>query len=124
LLDDVNLSEINFRSDPVAETEFLFLNMSDGAEVGSLICTGVLVFSYQARHGFDFPLYIGEVNHAVVPPDKAESLLERLHGVYGEFPDPTVSDGGRLHYIHMEGSNLIKLACTGVKFLPAGKTQG
>lgn len=60
LLSDVNLSAIVF-SGQGGELSLVFLNMSDGGEVGTLSCGGVVSFAYHDHAESALPAHVGSV---------------------------------------------------------------
>jgi hypothetical protein len=109
---DVNLSEIQF---PGSSSEVLlrFLNMSDGAAVGALVCVGVIAFTYRDALECALPAYIGKVDHTLITAPNAGGLLERL-GIR--------VDMGRLpveiHHVRVEGGLDIEIVCRAVTQIP------
>jgi hypothetical protein len=123
LLDDVNLSEFFFRNNS-GGVEFEFLNMRDGAKIAELLCTGIVIFAYHADAESCLPHYVGEVNHALVPPDEEAELLRRLGYRYKSPRGLRTPEAVQLHYIYMEGDGLIELVCTEVQFLEEDVARG
>jgi hypothetical protein len=112
LLADVNLYEIAFPA-PSSKVVLTFLNMSDGAGIGSLVCTGVIAFAYHTYEGGGLPQYVGEVDRASVTPEAVPALLERLR--YG-FNGPI--DGDQFYHVHIEGGLVIDIVCTEAQLVP------
>lgn len=123
LLCDVNLSEIIV---PAASSKVIlhFLNMSDGSAVGTIICSGVVTFTYQAPIGVALPAYVGAVTDELVSGDAASTLLQRLR--YGfkddRLGEPKV-DAGEFHHVHIEGGIIVEIVCEQVQPLPRGENM-
>jgi hypothetical protein len=116
LLADVNRSEIVFPE--ASSTAILsFLNMRDGGAVGSLVCSGVVVFAYHTLSESSLPHYVGEVNHARVLSHEVPTLLAGLR--YGWRGGAAVTpEGGELQHVHIEGWVVIDIVCDGVRLVP------
>ena len=118
LLNDVNLAAISF-AESGSEVTLAFLTMSDGTAIGSLVCSGLLSLKYQCPPGGDLPVYVGEVNRALVPGDEANSLLQRLgYDFKGAGADVPGSEAPRLRYVCLEGGLRLEIVCTDILFRP------
>lgn len=111
-LNDVNLTEIHYAKDGSSVT-FIFLNMSDGAVVGTLTCVGVAFFSCSNDPDCTLPQYVGEVTCTPIANRKdALSLLNKLG--YG-YSDPSgielVEVTAELFHVHLEGGLMIDVVC-------------
>lgn len=119
LLSDVNLSDVAFRED-ASEMILDFLNMTDGDEVGSIVCSGILVFSYRLDLGEQLPQYVGEVDYVLVEGGAAKVLLSK----FGYYLRSTLENDPpfpKCHHVHIEGGGLcIEIVCTNVKFCVGG----
>ena len=103
LLDDVNLAAISF-AESGSELTLAFLTMTDGTAAGLLVCTGLLVFKYQCPPDGGLPVYVGEVNQALVPGEEARPLLQRLgYDFRGAAADMPGSGAAPLRYVCLEG---------------------
>jgi|AraplaCL_Cvi_mCL_1032061.scaffolds.fasta_scaffold44908_1 hypothetical protein len=118
LLEDANLSDVVLRNGTTG-VEFLFLNMSDGGEIGTLRCNGVVLFTYCTVPDEGLPHYVGEVNHSVLRRGQAQAFLAGC----GRFnPDAVVQyDNEQLHHVEMAGSMSITVLCSSVEFQRAGQ---
>lgn len=117
LLTDVNLSEIVF---PPAGSKVIlsFLSTRDGGAVGSLTCTGVVVFTYHTLPASSLPQYVGEVDHATVSPEEVPTLLERLcYGFTGPRGGPAIPGDSQVHHVHIEGGLVIDIVCNDVQLV-------
>jgi hypothetical protein len=116
LLDDVNLSTILFARSGLCLT-LEFLDMRNGNEAGTLVCSGLVFFAYHADPDDLLPQYVGEVNRTEIPHVDAWALLRRLGyrytGVAGEAPFP---NQGKLHHIHIEGGIIVEIVCRAAVF--------
>ena len=98
-----------------------FSNMSDGGSAGSIACTEIIVFSYQALQGSRLPLYVGEVNRSLLSKDEQLTLLQRLHYSFQNLDAGASSiNVSQFHHIYIEGGEVaIEFICAGSQFLPA-----
>jgi hypothetical protein len=116
LLNDVNISTMVFSESSSCVT-FEFLNMTDGASAGSLVCDGLRVFRYLSPPGSGLPVYVGEVNHALVPDVEARPLFQRLgYNLEGRAEGVPVEHSSELHYVCIDGGLTIEIVCTEVRF--------
>jgi hypothetical protein len=111
LLNDVNLANIAFGKDG-QEITLSFLSMTDGGEVATLRCSGLLVLKYQTVL-FPLPLYVGEVNHEEFTNMQIAELLRGFDYSFfdqsGNTFDPHLE---RLHNVHIEGGEVyIQIVC-------------
>ena len=88
--------------------------MSDGDEVGSLACSGLVTFVYHNFAGGGLPHYVGEVIHNLVTPDGARELIECSGYIFGA--DQAEPLGG-LHHVRIEGDSLIEIICGDVTLM-------
>lgn len=110
LLADVNLSTVVFRQN-CSEIVLEFLNMTDGGAVGFIVCSGLVLFSYQLSPGDELPQYVGEVDYVPVEGVAVEALLNRLN--YGFRSDPPFP---KCHHIHIDGGLSVDIVCTAARF--------
>lgn len=115
LLSDANLSDIVFSGDG-GTLSLTFLNMSDGREIWTLQCNGLLSLKYDLW-SVALPLYVGEVMHSnYIGGAAVVDLLDQLR--YGFVYDPShipeIGPEG-LHHFHIEGGAVIDIACTDFK---------
>jgi hypothetical protein len=112
LLKDVNLSDIQFSEDH-RSVALAFLSMSDGAEVGTLVCSGLAFFAYSNDPDESLPSYAGEVSRRSIPgADEARRLLQGLGYGYRDFSGMRLVDNSAtLYHVHVEGSFTLDVVC-------------
>lgn len=117
LLTDVNLSEIAF---PGVSSKVVlnFLSMGDGRLVGSIVCTGLVVFSYHTVPGSELPQYVGEVNDTLISAEEVRVLLQRLcYGFEKSYERTKIPIADQAHHVHIEGGVVLEIVCTEVKLM-------
>jgi len=112
-LQDVNLSQIAFPRG-TSEVVLSFLNMVDGAPVGSLVCRGLLAFVYHNLPDEALPQYIGEVTLGRIDSAEAWRLLEQA----GYQLEPAAEPRGLLYKVSIEGGITIDIVCHEAELLP------
>jgi hypothetical protein len=124
LLDDVNLSEIEFES-AGRNAVLTFLNMSDGAVVGTLRCQGLAFFKYSVGPGDCLPQYAGEVNCTkLADRDEAWNLLQSLGFGYRDFArDKIFGNGVCLQYVRVEGAFTLYIVCRDARFSKSSEKE-
>lgn len=117
LYSDVDLSDLTF--DAAASRVVLrFFTKTDGSEIESIVCTGVVLFGYHCPLDEDLPVYIGEVDHTTVPRRDAVGLFERLHYGYREPSGGVlIPDADYVQHLHVEGGVTVDILCIDVSVM-------
>jgi hypothetical protein len=115
LLEDVNLSEIQFTKDG-KNIHFDFIDMYEGKPIASLICEDVLHLIYSNcfdDNDYGFACYVGEVTVQTFTLDK--DIVQELHTMEYQFYDiggNILVRHNKLHIVEIEGGEVsIKVSC-------------
>jgi hypothetical protein len=111
LLEDVNLSEICFGRNGTSVT-LAFLNMSDGSEVGTLVCSGLAFFAFSHDPDGSLPVYVGEVYRVPVRgAGEVRELLKRLGYGFRDWSGSLSEVEATAYHVHAEGGITLDIVC-------------